>query len=178
MKYELDVPKPHHVAYVVRNVVDSTVEQREKALKATHYNEFTFPAGLLTVDLLSDSGTTAMTDYQWATLFLGDEAYGRNKGYYVYLDTLRDIFERGGEKNWKKIIDLVTTNETNVDKLINEMYLCEYEGGFFNGGTAQMERPNSFIIQQGRAAESILMEVVKSVLNKRYPGKVFTIPVS
>ncbi len=56
------------------------------------------------------------------------------------------------------------------------MYLCEYEGGLFNGGAAQMERPNAFIIQQGRAAESVLMEIVKKVLNQRYPGKVFTIP--
>ncbi|MBQ5441480.1 MAG: tryptophanase, partial [Firmicutes bacterium] len=39
-----------------------------------------------------------------------------------------------------------------------------------------MERPNAFIIQQGRAAESVLMEIVRNVLSKRHPGKVFTIP--
>ena len=38
---------------------------------------------------------------------------------------------------------------------MDEVYLCEYEGGFFNGGAKQMERPNTFIIQQGRAAESV-----------------------
>ena len=57
-----------------------------------------------------------------------------------------------------------------------QLYLCEYEGGLFNGGAAQMERPNSFIIQQGRAAESVLMEIVRNILSARYPGKVFTIP--
>lgn len=57
-KYELNVPTPGHYAYVVKNIPEVTVEQREKALKSTHYNEFAFPAGLLTVDLLSDSGTT------------------------------------------------------------------------------------------------------------------------
>ena len=126
MKYELNVPTPHHFSYVVRNIPEVTVEQRERALKSTHYNEFAFPAGMLTVDLLSDSGTTAMTDQQWSAMFLGDESYGRNKGYYVLLDTLRDIFERGGEKNWKKILDLVRTDETNIDKLMDKMYLCEY----------------------------------------------------
>jgi tryptophanase len=60
--------------------------------------------------------------------------------------------------------------------MINEMYLCEYSGEFFNGGTTQLECPNSFIIQKGRAAEAILMETVKNILEKRYPGKVFTIP--
>ena len=175
-KYPLNVPTPRSFSYVKRNTPEVTVEQRERALKATHYNEFAFPAGLLTIDMLSDSGTTAMTDVQWSALFLGDESYGRNKGYYVLLDTFRDIFERGGEKNWKKIIDLVRTDCQDIEKMMNEMYLCEYSGGLFNGGEAQLERPNSFIIQQGRAAEAVLMEIVKKILSKRYPGKVFTIP--
>ena len=97
--YPLSVSMPQHCAYVVRDLPHATVEQRERALNATHWNEFAFPSGMLTVDMLSDSGTTAMTNQQWATLFLGDEAYGRNTGYYVLLDTFRDIFERGGEKN-------------------------------------------------------------------------------
>ena len=158
MKYPLNVPTPRSFSYVKRNIPEVTVEQRERALKATHYNEFAFPAGMLTVDMLSDSGTTAMTDVQWSAMFLGDESYGRNKGYYVLLDTFRDIFERGGEKNWKRAIDLVRTNCQDIDKMMDELYLCEYEGGLFNGGAAQMERPNTFIIQQGRAAESVLME--------------------
>ena len=175
-EYPLNVKTPRSVTYVTRNVPEVTVEQRERALKATHYNEFAFPAGMLTVDMLSDSGTTAMTDAQWAMMFLGDESYGRNKGYYVLLDAFRDIFERGGEKNWKKSIDLVRTDCTDIDKLMDELYLCEYEGGLFNGGAAQLERPNTFIIQQGRAAESVLFEMVKKIMSERHPGKVFTIP--
>lgn len=174
MKYPLNVEAPHSFAYVKRNVPEVTVEQRERALKATHYNEFAFPAGMLTIDLLSDSGTTAMTDVQWSAMMLGDEAYGRNKGYYVLLDTMRDVFERGDDQ--KKIIDLVRTNCQDIEKMMDEVYLCEYEGGLFNGGAAQMERPNSFIIQQGRAAESVLFEMVKKILNERAPGKAYTIP--
>ncbi len=175
-EYPLNVKTPRSYTYVTRNIPEVTVAQRERALAATHYNEFAFPAGMLTVDMLSDSGTTAMTDVQWATMFLGDEAYGRNKGYYVLLDAFRDIFERGGEKNWKKSIDLIRTDCTDIDKLMDELYLCEYEGGLFNGGAAQLERPNTFIIQQGRAAESVLFEMVKKIMAQRYPGKVFTIP--
>ncbi len=173
-KYPLNVPAPRSFAYVKRNIPDVTLEQRERALKATHYNEFAFPAGMLTVDMLSDSGTTAMTDVQWSALMLGDESYGRNKGYYVLLDALRDCFERGDDQ--KRVIDLVRTNCQDIDKMMDEMYLCEYEGGFFNGGAAQMERPNTFILQQGRAAESVLFEIVRNILNKRHPGKAFTIP--
>ena len=82
-EYPLPVERPRSFSYVKRSIPDVTVEQRERALKATHYNEFAFPAGMLTVDMLSDSGTTAMTDVQWSALMLGDESYGRNKGYYV-----------------------------------------------------------------------------------------------
>ena len=174
--YPLNVKTPRSFTYVTRNIPEVTVEQRERALKATHYNEFAFPAGMLTIDMLSDSGTTAMTDVQWSTMFLGDESYGRNKGYYVLLDAFRDIFERGGEKNWKKSIDLIRTNCKDIEKLMNELYLCEYEGGLFNGGAAQLERPNAFLIQQGRAAESVLFEMVKKIMGARHPGKVFTIP--
>ena len=175
-EYPLNVKTPRSFTYVTRNIPEVTVEQRERALKATHYNEFAFPAGMLTIDMLSDSGTTAMTDVQWSTMFLGDESYGRNKGYYVLLDAFRDIFERGGEKNWKKSIDLIRTDCQDIEKLMNELYLCEYEGGFFNGGAAQLERPNTFLIQQGRAAESVLFEMVKKIMAARHPGKVFTIP--
>lgn len=174
MEYKLNVETPRSFAYVKRNIPEVTVEQRERALKATHYNEFAFPAGLLTIDLLSDSGTTAMTDVQWSAMFLGDESYGRNKGYYVLLDALRDVFERGNDQ--KKIIDLVRTDCQDIDKMMDEVYLCEYEGGLFNGGAAQMERPNTFIIQQGRAAESVLFEMIRNILGERFPGKTFTIP--
>ncbi len=175
-EYKLPVKTPSSLTYVTRNLPEVTMEQRERALKATHYNEFAFPAGLLTIDMLSDSGTTAMTDQQWSAMFLGDESYGRNKGYYVLLDAFRDVFERGGEKNWKKSIDLIRTDCKDIEKMMDELYLCEYEGGLFNGGAAQMERPNTFLIQQGRAAESVLFEMVKKIMAQRHPGKVFTIP--
>ena len=175
-EYPLNIKTPTSLTYVTRKIPAVTMEQRERALKATHYNEFAFPAGLLTIDMLSDSGTTAMTDVQWSSMFLGDESYGRNKGYYVLLDAFRDVFERGGEKNWKKSIDLIRTDCQDIEKLMNELYLCEYEGGFFNGGAAQLERPNTFLLQQGRAAESVLLEMVKKIMAQRHPGKVFTIP--
>ena len=174
MNYPLDVEAPKSFAYVKRNIPEVTVEQRERALKSTHYNEFAFPAGMLTVDMLSDSGTTAMTDQQWSALFLGDESYGRNKGYYVLLDAMRDVFERGDDQ--KRVIDLVRTGCEDIEKLMDEMYLCEYEGGLFNGGAAQMERPNTFLVPQGRCAESLLFSIVSKILQERYPGKNFTIP--
>ena len=174
MEYPLNVPAPRSFAYVKRNIPRVTVEQRERALKSTHYNEFAFPAGMLTVDMLSDSGTTAMTDLQWSALMLGDESYGRNKGYYVLLDAMRDVFERGDDQ--KRTLDLVRTGCEDIEKLMDQLYLVEYEGGLFNGGAAQMERPNTFLVPQGRCAESLLFSIVSKILNDRHPGKNFTIP--
>ena len=62
MEYPLNVETPRSFSLVKRNIPRVTLEQRERALRFTHYNEFAFPAGMLTVDMLSDSGTTAMTD--------------------------------------------------------------------------------------------------------------------
>ena len=161
MEFPLNVPAPRSFAYVKRNIPQVTVEQRERALRSTHYNEFAFPAGMLTVDMLSDSGTTAMTDLQWSALMLGDESYGRNKGYYVLLDAMRDVFERGDDQ--KHTLDLVRTGCEDIEKLMDQLYLVEYEGGLFNGGAAQMERPNTFLVPQGRCAESLLFSTAISI---------------
>jgi tryptophanase len=74
---------------MVRPLKSVSMAQREQALAATEYNVFAFPADLLTVDFLSDSGTTTMTDLQWAALVHGDESYGRNTGYYVLLEPVK-----------------------------------------------------------------------------------------
>ena len=176
MEYKLNVAPPKSHTFVTRTLPTVTVEQRQRALEKTHYNEFAFPAGLLYIDCLSDSGTTAMTDTQWASMFLGDEAYGRNKGYYVLLDAFRDVWERGD--NQKKLINLLRggVDRDDAEKMMEEVYLVDYEGGFINGGSYQLERPNTFIVPQGRCAEALLFDVIKPLLAKRYPGKVFTIP--
>ena len=54
--YELNVPVPTKRSLVVRNNKEVTKEQRETALKETEYSMFSFPADLLILDFLSDSG--------------------------------------------------------------------------------------------------------------------------
>lgn len=56
---------------------DCSVEERSEILKKTEYNMFSFPSPMITVDYLSDSGSSSMTDVQWCALMRGDEAYGR-----------------------------------------------------------------------------------------------------
>lgn len=173
-KNEFGASVPTSAVLVKRNIPRVTVRQREKVLKATEYSMFSFPAGMVTVDYLSDSGSSAMTNLQWASMFLGDESYGRNNGYYVLLDAIRDTFERGDKQ--KKIISYFMSGTTDIDKLMREVYLVQEEGGFVNGGIHQLTRPNAFIVPQGRCAEALLFSVLGQVLEEMSPGKQMYIP--
>ncbi|MFX1447900.1 MAG: tryptophanase [Promethearchaeota archaeon] len=172
--YELNVPVPTKHSLVVRNIKEVTKEQRENALKETEYSMFSFPADMLILDFLSDSGSTSMTDLQWASLFHGDESYGRNKGYYVLLEAIRDTFERGNES--KKAINLILSGETDIKKLMDELYLKSHEGGFANGGKHQLVRPNAFLVPQGRCAEHLLFSTIAPILKERNPKIAYYIP--
>lgn len=85
-------PRPH-VNTIVRMHHSFTEQERlETAIKAG-WNVFQFPSEMLCGgDLLSDSGTTAMTAEQLSAMFLGDEAYGSNWGYFRLLDRMESVF--------------------------------------------------------------------------------------
>ena len=73
-----------------------TPRERADMLDIAGLNMFFFPSEMITgCDLLSDSGTTSMTNEQWAALHLGDEAYGSNRGYFL---VMKQIIETFGEE--------------------------------------------------------------------------------
>ena len=66
-------------------------EKRQRKLIEAHYNLFKIPAADVFIDLLTDSGTSAMSDNQWAGLQMGDESYAGCRNYYFFEDTIRNI---------------------------------------------------------------------------------------
>src|SRR3989339_794637 len=68
-------------------------EERAEMLEKAGLNVFFFPSeGITGCDFLSDSGTTTMTNEQWAALHQGDESYGSNRGYFILMQKIREIF--------------------------------------------------------------------------------------
>jgi tryptophanase len=70
----------------------TTREEREDLLRAAHYNLFLLPADDVLVDLLTDSGTGAMSTQQWAAIMLGDESYAGSRSFDHFRDSIQEVF--------------------------------------------------------------------------------------
>jgi tryptophanase len=70
----------------------STVEEREHHLREAGYNLFSLHADDVLIDLLTDSGTGAMSAEQWAGIQRGDESYAGSPSWYRFLESVRELF--------------------------------------------------------------------------------------
>lgn len=85
------VPEPFRIK-MVEKIKMLTREERIEKIKEAKYNLFNLAAEDVYIDLLTDSGTNAMSDDQWAGIMKGDEAYAGGKSYFKVLETVQSIF--------------------------------------------------------------------------------------
>ncbi len=69
----------------------TTAEQRDAILRAAHFNAFLIRAEDVLIDLLTDSGTSAMSSEQWAGMLRGDESYAGAKSWFRFESVMREI---------------------------------------------------------------------------------------
>jgi tryptophanase len=75
----------------VESIAFTTLEHRERALAAADYNVFQLHAVDVLIDLLTDSGTGAMSSAQWSALMQGDESYAGSRSFYRFEQVVRDL---------------------------------------------------------------------------------------
>lgn len=76
---------------MVETIKKSTREEREKWIKEANYNLFALKSDYVFIDLLTDSGTGAMSDKQWSAIMGGDESYAGARSYYELKETIEAI---------------------------------------------------------------------------------------
>ena len=76
---------------VVEPLRMTTREERERILRDAHFNVFNIPARDVLIDLLTDSGTGAMSSLQWSAIMRGDESYAGAESFFRFRDVVRDL---------------------------------------------------------------------------------------
>jgi tryptophanase len=77
---------------VVERIKKTTRAGREAELKKAGYNVFNIPAEKIFIDLLTDSGTSAMSDNQWSGIMVGDESYAGARSFFRFEKSIKSIF--------------------------------------------------------------------------------------
>ncbi len=89
---ELPFAEPYKIK-VVEPLYRSSREEREKWIREAKYNLFNLKSEQVFIDLLTDSGTGAMSQYQWSEIMLGDESYAGSSSFFKLRDVIYELLD-------------------------------------------------------------------------------------
>ncbi|MDD3878192.1 MAG: beta-eliminating lyase-related protein, partial [Bacteroidales bacterium] len=124
---------------MVEPIKKSTREDREKWIKEAKYNLFKLRSDQVFIDLLTDSGTGAMSDRQWSEMMLGDESYAGASSYFKMKEAIQNIlgFEyflpthqgRAAENVLFSTINDVKAALKKSDPVVELFFRCHFQNG-------------------------------------------------
>ncbi len=157
-------PPPFKIK-VIEPIKKTTRGERRKWLEEAGYNFFNIAAENIYIDLLTDSGTSAMSDYQWAGIMMGDESYAQCKNFFNFQGIIRDI------TGYKYVIP--THQGRSAENLICYAFDLDHtkitvSNQFFDTTRANIE------ISGARALDFVIQEAYKPSLIHDFKGNIDT----
>ncbi len=140
----------------------TTRDQRERAITEAGFNTFLLPSKDIYIDLLTDSGTSAMSDRQWAGMMLGDEAYAGSRNFFHLEEAVRQAY------GYRHIIP--THQGRGAEHLLSQ--LCIHSGDVVPGNMYFTTTKHHQELAGGRFADVIIDEAHDSQSDHPFKGNI------
>lgn len=148
---------------MVETIRKSTRQEREQWLKEAHYNVFQLKSEQVYIDLITDSGTGAMSDRQWAAMMLGDESYAGASSFF----NLKEVITRLTGFEY-----VIPTHQGRAAENVLFSYLV-HDGDIVPGNSHFV--PQRGISRAGRPLLWIAPSMKRRILSWKYLLKVMSI---
>ena len=149
----LDDAEPFRIK-MVEPIRKTTREEREKLVKAADFNIFKIPAENVFIDMLTDSGTSAMSSKQWGGIMTGDESYAGSSSFYHLRDSVQDImgFPYVQPTHQGRAADFIMSQlyASKGGYILGNLHFDSFKGHSEIAGSI----PVDLIIEEGRTANS------------------------